>query len=59
MTMVVTLSACERRVVEPQANARAPLTPSQRFFAGQALPGEFLTLKDLPPVPASFDESQP
>ncbi|MDX7817970.1 hypothetical protein SJS43_02530 [Aeromonas caviae] len=28
----------------------------QRFLSGQAGPGEYQTLADLPPIPPSFDE---
>ena len=34
-------------------------TASQRFFMGQAIPGEFLTLESLPPIPATFDDAEP
>lgn len=33
-------------------------TASQRFFMGQAIPGEFLTLESLPPIPATFDDAE-
>lgn len=29
----------------------------RRFFSGQAGPDEYRTLAELPPIPASFDES--
>ena len=29
----------------------------RRFFSGETGPDEFRTLTDLPPIPASFDES--
>ena len=57
--MIALLGACERRVTEPEPAAPPHLTSfQQRFFAGQALPGEFLMLKDLPAIPASFEEPQ-
>lgn len=34
-------------------------TASQRFFMGQAIPGEFLTLESLPSIPATFDNAEP
>lgn len=53
------LGACERREPQPHADQRPhALTAQQHFFAGQARPGEFLTLQSLPPVPASFEEPQ-
>jgi len=53
------LGACERREPQPHAHQRPhPSTAQQRFFAGQARPGEFLTLQSLPPVPESFEEPQ-
>lgn|GEM_PF-410136 len=33
-------------------------TASHRFFSGHALPGEFLTLESLPPIPATFDGAE-
>lgn len=59
VAMIALLGACDRRVTEPKPAAHPHLaSPQQRFFAGQALPGEFLMLKDLPVIPASFEEPQ-
>ncbi|VXC73089.1 hypothetical protein [Pseudomonas sp. 9Ag] len=59
VAMIALLGACDRRVTEPKPAAHPHLaSPQQRFFEGQALPGEFLTLEDLPAIPASFEEPQ-
>ncbi len=59
VAMCLLLGACERREPQPHVHQRPhPSTAQQRFFAGQARPGEFLTLQSLPPFPASFEEPQ-
>jgi hypothetical protein len=38
------------------AFARVAQADLRRFLSGQAGPGEYQTLADLPPIPPSFDE---
>lgn len=50
---LLALGGCEpvSTPAEPQ-----PQTATQRFFSGNARPGEFLTLHSLPPIPANFED---
>lgn len=56
------LRACDPGTspIRPSTHLPAPQQTEQsrrlRFFSGQALPGEFRSLKDLPTIPATFDE---
>ena len=61
VTAVLMLGSCEadRQPQPPTSPLPVPARSdavAQRFFAGPALPGEFLTLQSLPPIPASFEE---
>lgn len=53
----VVLAGCEREKFGSEPAKPACLfEASQRFYSGQALPGEFLTPESLPLIPPSFEE---
>ncbi len=58
VTGALMLGGCEADQPQPPTSPEPaqPDAVAQRFFAGPALPGEFLTLQSLPAIPASFEE---
>lgn len=46
---------CHRGEHDDVFCARVDQADLRRFLSGQAEPGEYQTLADLPPIPASFD----
>ncbi len=59
-TVLLVASGCEQAITaHSTGKPRQITTASQRFFSGRALPGEFLSLRGLPPIPATFDGAEP
>jgi len=56
---LVLACGCQRTDPGSDAAHRAEADATQRFFSGQARPGEFQRLQQLPNIPPTFEEPEP